>query len=110
MKSLNSDNYEDLGKNSMKNSNKPILSLEQLRLRIDDADHDIIAALSKRMNYVKLIGQYKQAHDLGIVDQNRWENVLKTRTQQAKSLGLSPKLILEIFEVIHRYSIKIQQK
>lgn len=84
-------------------------SLDYLRSRIDDVDRTIIVFLAQRMRISESIGKVKRAHVIDPHDPKRWADVLVSRGKLARELGVSENLIYEIFAVIHRYSLHIQQ-
>ena len=56
-------------------------------------------------------------HDISVVENNltifqleRWFEILYKRREQAINLGMDPKMVRDIFELIHKYSILIQSK
>lgn len=85
-------------------------SLTKLRHQIDQLDHDIIHLLEKRKHIVELIGELKRNNNITILQFKRWFEIVKDRSQLARILGLDEDVILEIFQLIHRSSIKIQQQ
>ena len=84
--------------------------LEKLRAEIDEADRVLIDTLLKRMNLVKIVGEYKKERGIPPLDQKRWEQVVKSRSEYAQGLGLSPELIVEIFEILHKYALQIESE
>lgn len=89
-----------------KNTNE----LQNLRKEIDSVDGVILSALTKRTELVKMIGKYKQKHNLKLLDRKRWSEVVKTRVITSKSMGLSPRFICEMFKLIHKNSLLIQKR
>ncbi|MGH7203218.1 MAG: chorismate mutase [Candidatus Levyibacteriota bacterium] len=85
-------------------------NLEQLRNIIDSTDAEIIALLAKRMQTVKLVGEYKAARSIPPLDKNRWQEVLASKIKQAKTLGLSEKLVEDIYERIHQEGLRIEKE
>ncbi|HEX9649552.1 MAG TPA: bifunctional 3-deoxy-7-phosphoheptulonate synthase/chorismate mutase type II [Cyclobacteriaceae bacterium] len=82
--------------------------LEELREKINIADRDLIEALSTRMKLVEQIGDYKKENNVAVFQLERWKEILKSRPEWAKVLGLSPRFIEELYKVIHEESIRIQ--
>lgn len=82
--------------------------LEDLRSQIDYADKEMIEAISNRMNLVGQIGAYKKDNNVAAFQLDRWNEVFRTRTEWAKKLNVSEKLITEIFNLLHVESIKKQ--
>ncbi|GAB4218749.1 MAG: hypothetical protein Fur009_1350 [Candidatus Microgenomates bacterium] len=83
--------------------------LEKYRCQIDKIDKKIIELLARRYGVVKKISCIKKELKLPALDRKRWQQVLKNRIELAKDLGLERKLIIEIYEIIHQYSLKIEE-
>lgn len=96
---------EELPANSL-----ALSSLYQLRQQIDDLDHEILHLLEKRKHIVELIGEVKKTNNITILQFKRWFEIVHDRGHLAKILGLDEDVVLEIFQLIHRSSIKIQQQ
>lgn len=84
--------------------------LEQYREQIDSIDFQILELLSKRMNIVENIGYYKDKNAVAIFQLKRWINIIKTRQEFGKNLGLSDDFIKMILQIVHNESIRIQTK
>lgn len=85
-------------------------NLERLRAIIDEIDEDIVNQFSNRMEMVEKIGEYKRENDVVILQLERWEHILKTRTGLAEKAGLSADFIKQMLDIIHQESIRIQTK
>jgi chorismate mutase len=79
--------------------------LLQFRNEIDILDHKIIVHLNNRKKIVETIANFKSKNRLTIFQIERWFEIIKTRTLIAKELQLDEKMIQDIFELIHKYSI-----
>ncbi|MGK0638690.1 chorismate mutase [Schleiferia thermophila] len=84
--------------------------LEALRSKIDHLDHEILQLLEKRKGLVEAIGELKKEHNITILQFERWFEIVKDRSKVARLLGLDEQVVLEIFQLIHRSSIQIQQQ
>ncbi|GAB4286974.1 MAG: bifunctional 3-deoxy-7-phosphoheptulonate synthase/chorismate mutase type II [Marinilabiliales bacterium] len=82
--------------------------LEKYRDQIDSIDAQIIELLSKRMQIVEEIANYKYHHNVTILDIKRWEEIINTRTQHATQSGLSHDFIKAVLQLIHKSSIQKQ--
>ncbi len=87
-----------------------INNIDSLRKQIDLVDEKIIEALADRIKLVKEIGKIKKANNFPFLDQKRWQEVLETRLKIAQSKGLSQKFIKQIFDILHEYSLEVEQK
>lgn len=83
-------------------------SLEQLRLRINDLDEELLKVIHKRMEVVKLIGQHKKENNIRIIQNKRWEEIIHAMEEKGSKYGFSNELIGQIFKAIHQESINIQ--
>jgi chorismate mutase len=84
--------------------------ISELRDVIDNLDADLLKLISKRMDLVSEIGIYKRENNVSIFQLQRFFEILRTRKDLADDMDLSPKLIHELFELIHKHSIRIQTK
>ena len=81
---------------------------EELRLQIDAADHDIIAALAKRMALVEQIGEYKKQNNVQILQLERWKEIFRSRAEWGEEAGVNPDFVAELYKLIHVESIRKQ--
>ena len=82
--------------------------LSLLRQQIDDCDHELLAVLARRMRVAREIGLFKKAHNLRILQPQRYQEVIKARLEEAESLGLSNDFIQRVLEAIHEESVNQQ--
>ena len=87
-----------------------IKELENLRVKIDDADSQILDILGNRMKVSDKIGKIKKKQNVAILQSERWKNILKKMISDGKQRGLSEDFILKIFKAIHQESINHQEK
>ncbi len=73
--------------------------LEDLRKRIDEIDESIVTLLAKRMETVKKIGQLKKNNNISVLDESRWQKVIKSKNGFVK----------KIWEIIHAEALKIEK-
>jgi chorismate mutase len=81
---------------------------EELRLQIDAADHEIIAALARRMALVEQIGEYKKQNNVQVLQLERWKEIFQTRADWAAEVGINPTFVEELYKLIHVESIRKQ--
>lgn len=79
-----------------------------IRTQIDENDETLLSILSERMYLSKEVGKLKNSYKIGIFQPDRWEEILQSSKNKGISLGLSEKFIEEIFKIIHKESINIQ--
>ena len=82
--------------------------LLNFRNQIDKFDKNIIELLNSRKDIVKQIADFKNKNKLTIFQTERWFEILSTRKENAKLLGLDEEMVEEIFALIHKYSILTQ--
>ncbi len=82
--------------------------LEQLRHKIDSIDQQMIDLLAQRMRIVEEMGEYKKNNDVSVFQMRRWENILKSRIDFGKKLGLDEEYIKNLLQLVHKESIKKQ--
>ncbi|MAO71497.1 MAG: 3-deoxy-7-phosphoheptulonate synthase [Flavobacteriales bacterium] len=84
--------------------------LNKMRGWIDELDEQIVELLHSRTDLVMNIADFKLKNNITIFQLERWYNILKLRKQQANEIGIDDKMITDLFEVIHKYSIITQTK
>jgi len=82
--------------------------LAYLREIIDYCDNELLEVLYRRMKTCREIGTYKHAHNLQVVQSNRYAQMLEQRVNQGKEYGLSPEFVKTIMQVIHEESVALQ--
>jgi len=87
-----------------------INELENLRIKIDNADSQILDILGNRMKVSNEIGKIKKKQNVAILQSARWNNILEKMILDGKEKGLSEDFILKIFKAIHQESINHQEK
>lgn len=90
--------------------NSILLTIGELRARIDDLDDKIIDIFDKRMTIAEEIGQYKKKHNISIFQSKRWGSILNKRLEMGIQRGLSNEFILKVFRAIHQESINHQNR
>lgn len=83
-------------------------TLGQFRNMINEIDEELINVLKKRANVIEQIGLYKKEHDLTIFQLDRWQEILRTRSQWAEKIGVPRAHIEKICQLLHEESIRIQ--
>ena len=84
--------------------------LDEIREGIDDVDKEILDIISKRVELVKKIGEFKKEQDLTTFQVDRWNEVFKSRMDWAKEKDLEKDFIEDLYKVIHLGSINVQNK
>lgn len=82
--------------------------LEELRNQIDSVDHQIIELLTRRLEIVDLIGEYKFRNNVSVLQMDRWLEILNTRLEQAGISGLDHSFTEKYLKLLHQESIRRQ--
>lgn len=82
--------------------------LHNLRSRIDEVDHQLLALLQERMQISREIAQTKSENNISIVQNSRWDYVLNSRMMAARKMGINEGFVKEVFEKIHAESVRVQ--
>jgi len=82
--------------------------LEQYREQIDSIDTQMLELLSQRNKIVGRIGNFKKDNNVTIFQLRRWTEILATRTELARRLGLSTDFTKKLLQLVHEESIRIQ--
>lgn len=79
--------------------------LEDLRDQIDEADHELLSILAKRMEVARNIGKHKYYNNIAILQPKRWQEIINSRTKMGESKRLTNEFILKLYNLIHQESI-----
>ena len=82
--------------------------LESLRNQIDSLDESIMKLLKERMNISKTIGEYKQEHNMPVLQSQRYGEIVEKSRELAESLGLDADFAASLMELIHKESVRLQ--
>jgi chorismate mutase len=83
--------------------------LQHLRELIDQLDEEAVHKLASRMAIAERIGEYKYAHNVAILQPERWERIMRQQLHLGEKLGLAPTFIKDLMDAVHRESIRRQQ-
>ena len=86
------------------------MTLEELRIEVDNANKEIIKAISKRFLATREIGKLKAKENLSSVDRNRENIVIKNVRLSAKQNNLNEDMIEKIFRIIMIEVVKEHNK
>lgn len=84
-------------------------TLTTFRTKIDQLDKEIVRLLGERMEAARAIGTYKMAHNMQVLQSNRFNDVLQQAITFGKEKGLSEEFIKALYEDIHKESIRQQE-
>ena len=82
--------------------------LQALRDLIDQLDEEIAQKLASRMDIAERIGEFKQAHNVAILQPERWERIMRRQQSLGQRLGLGPAFVQAFMNAVHDESIRRQ--
>lgn len=85
-------------------------NLNELRREIDKLDNELLELLARRMSVSHDIGKYKKAHQMPVLQAQRYEEILERRARQAVELGMDREFMRTVMQAIHEESIRQQMK
>ncbi|GAF02984.1 chorismate mutase [Saccharicrinis fermentans] len=89
---------------------KPRVTLDELRQKIDKLDDAVLSTLQKRMEISEAIGTYKKENNITILQTRRYDEIMNNRKERGAKLGLSDEFLTKLFESIHEESVTRQNK
>ncbi len=82
--------------------------LGELRVQIDLFDDQLIDLMEQRMQVSETIGKYKKENNITILQNHRWEEIIRKVTAKGQDKGLSAEFVDQLFKAIHLESINRQ--
>ena len=82
--------------------------MEDIREEIDHLDREIVDLMETRMRLVKKAGLKKIKHNVTILQLQRWQNILDSRSSWISNGHVRPEFIQDLFKIIHEESLRIQ--
>lgn len=82
--------------------------LTTLRQQIDETDDELWALMCRRMDISRRIGEYKRRHGMPVLQQVRYDELLRRRMQWAQEHGIQPEAAKRIMDIIHEQSVLAQ--
>lgn len=83
-------------------------NLTALRRQIDELDDSLLELLAKRMRVSNEIGVYKKEHNMPILQEQRYDEILKTRIAQAEKMDMDGEFMKSVLVAIHEESVRHQ--
>lgn len=93
---------------SFSNNTDFLNKLDQYRDQIDSIDYQMLELLSKRMNIVEEIGNYKLNNNVTIFQLKRWLDITSSRKEFGNVIGLENDFVRKLLELVHKESIRQQ--
>lgn len=85
------------------------IDMDDIRLEIDDIDHQIVTLIGKRSKYVHAAAKYKK-DKAAVKAPDRVEKMLRKRRQWAKDNSIDPEFIENLFSSIVEHFISSEMK
>lgn len=82
--------------------------MKPYREKLDQVDLELIQVLAERFRITGDIGEYKNLHNLAILQPDRYNAISDILANEGKQLGLDQEFIRLLFETIHAESIRCQ--
>lgn len=82
--------------------------LREHRGLIDRLDEEILQKLAARMEISERIGLFKQAHNIAILQPERWRTIMRAAHAMGRELGLSRHFVQALMDAVHDESIRKQ--
>ena len=84
------------------------LTLRWFRAMMDEVDDDLWHTIQKRMLVSQRIGKYKREEGIPVVQPTRFQTIRDARIQWAKQHDINPQTVTDIYEALHKESIRHQ--
>ncbi len=84
-------------------------TLQALRKEIDRLDEALLRMLADRRGLVRKAGKYKEEKGMPYWQDERVKEILKTRTEWGKALGLNEKFVSHLFDDIINFSMEEEE-
>jgi len=82
--------------------------LQTLRLQIDQCDRELLNVLTRRMAVSRQIGVFKKAHNLQILQPERYDDIVRRLSEAGAQTGMSAEFMQTLMQVIHEESVRQQ--
>lgn len=92
----------------MRNGEQNTESLQQLRQQIDKVDSELLELYNRRMAISREIGKYKKEHSMPVVQESRYDDLIKSRVASAVEMGMSADFMKTVLQAIHEESVRQQ--
>jgi len=92
----------------IRDNNQLTDDINLFRSRIDVIDRRLLQLLSDRMEISRNIGSYKRTHNIPVLQNERYDTIMKDSVRIGEELRLNPDFVAMIIKAIHEESIKQQ--
>lgn len=94
----------------IRDMNQSTENLTNLRKQIDEIDNNLLELLAQRMRVSNEIGLYKKEHNMPILQEKRYDEILERRIAQAVEMGMSDEFMKTVLVAIHEESVRHQME
>ena len=84
--------------------------LIKLRKEIDTIDDELTKLISKRFKVTKKVGKLKSQTKESVHQEDRWNQILTGLSLKADKLNIDKQMLIDIWDIIHKYSKSQQQE
>ena len=81
--------------------------MAQIRAAVSELDHQIIALLGRRLEYVREAVRYKPDED-SIRNPGHWDRFFGDRRKWAAEAGYDPAVVEALYRTLYDYSVRVQ--
>lgn len=92
----------------VRNENRDGESLQNLRRQIDNIDSELLELYARRMSVSREIGKYKKEHSMHVVQESRYDDLIRSRVAAAIQMGMSAEFMKTVLQAIHEESVRQQ--
>jgi len=92
----------------IRDTNQSTENLSILRRQIDELDNNLLELLARRMRVSEEIGVYKKEHNMPILQEQRYGEIIENRVEQAGRMGMDAEFIKTVLVAIHEESVRHQ--
>ena len=85
-------------------------SIQGYRKKLDQLDADILELIAQRFDITEELGLAKKAAGEEPYQSKRWNLVLENVYEVAEEVGLAKEMVKDIWDSIHTYSLKQQNR
>lgn len=85
-------------------------ALQKMREQIDRIDQEILNLFNERLMVSETIGLLKYKHDIAVVQNNRFEQIIAAMVEQSEELNISETFIRTYLGAMHTESIRRQEE
>jgi len=85
-------------------------ALQKMREQIDRIDQEILNLFNERLMVSETIGVLKFKHNIAVVQNNRFEQIIANMVEQSEVLNISEVFIRTYLQAMHTESIRRQEE